>query len=534
MTPLATSRPDLELAFRRLCSDHPLRAPCPDQLSLDIVYEHSRDWLDDIGRQLNSGTFVPDWAPTFDIAKPAWQSRPMVRLSLRDQLVYHYLGLRLARLIAPKLTWSEKSIRFSYYIRTDGPQWFAERGNFRGWINFDKVSVQNLTDASSHVVSTDLAAYYENIDLGQLSKDLRADGAEPEVVSVLSACLNKWAGARARGIPQSYAPSHLFGEYYLNDLDGGLAAEGITHLRYLDDVRIFARSEPAARKALQRINQLIRSRGLNLQSAKTEILLAADGRNKFAHVHRTLNGVAADMARKIASLATDGYATAQDVATYTKEVDPSEPTPAVIESTWEQFANGKLGEFDKTVFHYLLSRLADLKSQLAAGYVVNVIRDRPEETDVCLRHLAALPVLDAAIPNELARILTAPETLYEHQRWQLLRWFNLKRILSEGVLAFARQHVGLRSVFPLLRSQAILYLGGHAAGRHDFDRIRHALHEETDESVKASLIAALAEGPKDVYASDLSRAQGESSFIDWAVQHAKNRAEDSRSEQRAE
>jgi len=196
----------------------------------------------------------------------------------------------------------------------------------------------------------------------------------------------------------------------------------------------------------------------------------------------------------------------------------------VIESTWNQFNLVQLGYFNKTIFHYLLSRLADLKRPLAHSYVVDVLRERPEETEVCLRHLGAFLPLAEKIVDGLAAILVDDDTLFEHQRWCLLRWFVENSVRHEAVRSFARKNVSVRAPYPLLRFDAIIYLGKMADGRHDLDRIRDALHEETEPTVKACLLTALALGPKDVYGTELSRAGGETQFADWAIEYAKQAA----------
>lgn len=354
----------------------------------------------------------------------------------------------------------------------------------------------------------------KNIEISRLALDLRADGAETEAVGVLSACLNKWAGPRQRGIPQSYSPSHLLGEYYLNDVDRALAAEGFTHIRYLDDVRIFCTTAVDARRALRRLNHLVRSRGLNLQSAKTRILCARAGQQTFRQVHGALNKVATDMARELRILEEHGYATAEDVAKFTREMDPSAPDPDVLEPTWLQFETGDLGPFDKTIFHYLLKRLTDLGSHAAVRYVIQLLRDRPEETDACLRYLSCLLPLSVDVLDGVANTLTSADTIFEYQRWQLLRWFVTNGVRHDGVRTFARGNISTRSPFQLLRPLAILYRGSTAEFRHDYDRLRDALNEEPDKDIKACLLAALAFGPRQVYGSDLGRAVGESRFID--------------------
>ena len=80
--------------------------------------------------------------------------------------------------------------------------------------------------------------------------------------------LNRWAQPRAKGIPQGFSASDILAKIYLNPIDRALRNGGFTHLRYVDDIRIFCKSRLEAKRGLLLLNDLMRKRGLNLQSAK--------------------------------------------------------------------------------------------------------------------------------------------------------------------------------------------------------------------------------------------------------------------------
>jgi hypothetical protein len=152
----------------------------------------------------------------------------------------------------------------------------------RGWRRFETETLRHLDEGDfTHVLFTDVTGYYENVSLEILASDLRQLGVPDNVVVALSGMLNRWAQSPARSIPQGHSASDILGKVYLNPVDESLRNRGSTHVRYVDDFRIFARSENDAKHQLLLLAQDLRQRGLSLQTAKTEIrrIDSIDSRN---------------------------------------------------------------------------------------------------------------------------------------------------------------------------------------------------------------------------------------------------------------
>jgi hypothetical protein len=79
------------------------------------------------------------------------------------------------------------------------------------------------------------------------------------------------------GIPQINDASSFMSILYLDELDKWLLSHKFIYLRYVDDIRIFANSEPEARKSLAELIVKMREMGLYVSSGKTKI-------QKSAHV----------------------------------------------------------------------------------------------------------------------------------------------------------------------------------------------------------------------------------------------------------
>jgi hypothetical protein len=344
----------VRLAYERVKADNRWRVFYRHPFELALVGVSPDSWLEEVEQLVDSARYVAEPAPPLEVAKPKWHVRPGLALSLRDQLAYHYASLKAAAVVAPLLEWSAYTVRFSYRVARGGREWFEKE--FQGWRNFDHVSLGKISDGAKYVIVADISGYYENIDIGRLVTELAAAQVDRTVRDQLSSLWNKWAGVRGRGIPQGCAPSHVFGEFYLDPVDRGLSAFGIEHIRYLDDMRVFANSDKEAKLQLHELSRLLRDRGLNLQTAKTEILSAARAKTHFSAVRKYITRVSRKIAEELAALGRFGEYGDPDELRRFLATDPDDPPPEVVERAWESFVAGELGVFDPTVFHYLLRR----------------------------------------------------------------------------------------------------------------------------------------------------------------------------------
>jgi Reverse transcriptase (RNA-dependent DNA polymerase) len=71
--------------------------------------------------------------------------------------------------------------------------------------------------------------------------------------------------------------SPLLANIYLARLDRVLEAEGVSFVRYADDVRLSSRTPSGARQALTRIAEVLQGLGLRLSERKTKLVTAYQG-----------------------------------------------------------------------------------------------------------------------------------------------------------------------------------------------------------------------------------------------------------------
>jgi hypothetical protein len=135
--------------------------------------------------------------------------------------------------------------------------------------------------SEGHAIETDITAFYEHIMI-------------TEFVEVLAAVLGERAGAfddelraldellqtgtfKGRGLVQNMDPSRFLADAYLRVIDDRVRAiADVNYLRFVDDIRVVARTRGAAIRGLQQLEVHLKANGLFLNSKKT-LMIDAKG-----------------------------------------------------------------------------------------------------------------------------------------------------------------------------------------------------------------------------------------------------------------
>jgi hypothetical protein len=507
-------------ALNRLKSDRRISGFYQIPFELEFSLADSKGWLGPIQAQLKDGTsYIPAMACPLNTPKPKWHIRPASLLSINDLLVYHYLALSCLPNVKQHLEWSEGTIRFSHrLLDEDKNQWFP--GAFSGWDMFRNRSIEILDSGYQFVLMTDIAGYYENIDIQRLIRELRALGIDNTTLENLSRCLNKWSEPRGRGIPQGFSPSDMFAELYLDTLDRHLRSEEFIHLRYMDDIRIFTNNETNARKALHTLTIHLRERGLNLQTAKTEIFPASQAKRRINKIPQIIENVSEGLAeelRQIEGIDDPYWPSVEEQIEELKKTNPDSPSIEVIHQAWLNFISGKLGEFDKTLFHFLMKRII---GSMGKDFVIDTILERPEETQECLNYLRRIrSLLNQGDINHIASILNHPACLYDYQRYQILKWFYDNEIQNDQVLSYCRRQIQSSSADLLCRSYSYAYIGFFAEA-HDYEILQAAYIKTSNWLERATIVCAMYRAPVSIRRHFYGRVKGEDVIVDRAISWA--------------
>lgn len=159
--------------------------------------------------------------------------------------------------------------------------WLDEFRNFTQLIR----KLTKTASSGTFVVTTDVANFYDSIEIPRLIERLRRDmpGDSQEEIELLEVFLGLWDrrttgySRSSKGIPQEIISdgSRFLSHYYLQDFDEvfGQYCEdlGLLYVRWADDMLIFGPNTKVLEEAIHRASRLLLPEGLNLNAHKTKI-----------------------------------------------------------------------------------------------------------------------------------------------------------------------------------------------------------------------------------------------------------------------
>lgn len=270
--------------------------------------------IDEIYHKVNTGHYHP-MRPIgiYSIPKHNLVPRFIPVLTATDNLLYHYLIKEIEdSLLASK----PKSVKTygAYRVLTTAKKKDNDRRKY-DFIDIDDISlgkytvsyswypswgefnetVKNYFDRNKKktvFVKTDIANFYDNIDLRLLENKVRSclDDSKLSVVNILFKLLqgvNSFSykyNYQGKGLPQDETSdcSRLLANYFLYDFDSEFNAIckklDCTFIRYCDDMIIMCNDKISAEKVIHACAEVLNKSALSLNSSKTKIF---DSRTKF-------------------------------------------------------------------------------------------------------------------------------------------------------------------------------------------------------------------------------------------------------------
>ncbi|MFF5249138.1 RNA-directed DNA polymerase [Streptosporangium sp. NPDC000095] len=223
-----------------------------------------------------SNDYAPAHVEIVDLPKDEISVRPLARLRPEHRLVYDAAVFAAANSIESAIPRGVYSYR-----------WWKKQQRLVGpgkmWITMQRVAKSlHQKKPSLLLARTDVAAFYEHIEVDQLIEDLSGLNVPAWSIEVLETFLRAFNGlSHAWGLPQGPDSSGILANLYLIPLDMELARRGYRHFRYSDDMYIFANDWIALREIIVEANKLLRYRHLNLAGNKTKIIKSRDVPNEF-------------------------------------------------------------------------------------------------------------------------------------------------------------------------------------------------------------------------------------------------------------
>jgi hypothetical protein len=252
------------------------------------------DFLLDLHNDLTNGTYEPSHACKVYLPKKSGVLRPYSLLTVRDQIVYQAFANMIAESLVKKTGGDYNKKIFGHLYAGKASVWFYKRWS-KGYSNFNKNAVKAYDSGQEYGASFDLTACYDSIDHGVLSHYLKQLGFEEEFCNALCKNLSCWTVTKydepiyqGHGIPQGPLSSGLISEVVLHSFDNEGRKRDVTYLRYVDDIRLFSKSDTSIRSQLVHLDRVSKKIGLFPQSSKIKIHKITDIEAELKSVSRPI------------------------------------------------------------------------------------------------------------------------------------------------------------------------------------------------------------------------------------------------------
>jgi hypothetical protein len=133
---------------------------------------------------------------------------------------------------------------FSYrYLPNDEFGLFADDCRYGDWLQSQQVKLMFSGGKFSHIVEADISEFYQRIYHHRLENTLLVATTNKPIARFIKQFISDVRARQSFGIPVGGNASRLLAEVLLNDTDRALIAEGYEFTRYVDDFRMYIRSD---------------------------------------------------------------------------------------------------------------------------------------------------------------------------------------------------------------------------------------------------------------------------------------------------
>lgn len=251
-----------------------------------------RDLLAGLQDRLSRGVFRPAHACKVYLPKATGGLRPHTLLTVEDQVIYQAFANVIADQFLPRVRDRYLSEVFSYLYAGPASPFFYRRWQ-DGFAAFNRAQRRAYREGLRYTARFDLTACFDSLDHHVLEHFLLELGCDQDFCRRFRVLLSYWTSTglspqriyQGHGIPQGPLSSGLIAEVVLHHFDRN-RGDGVRYMRYVDDIRLYARSELDVRRAVYELDLLSKEVGLFPQTAKIEIHKVANIEDELKSVSR--------------------------------------------------------------------------------------------------------------------------------------------------------------------------------------------------------------------------------------------------------
>lgn len=234
--------------------------------------------LNDLSYRLMNNLYLPTHSTKLFFPKKSGILRPYTLISVEDQIVYQAIINIIAERLFPRVRNSYYKSNFGHLYAGRFSRYFYQNWK-KGYRKFSEALRSKYNEGYVYAASFDLTACYDSIDHAVLKHFLKDLKVENEFCDYLCKLLQYWTASsphepiyQGHGIPQGPQPSGLLSECILRYFDKkNMTSYKVNYLRYVDDIRLLAKTENELRKNLISLDMQSKNIGLFPQSSKIDI-----------------------------------------------------------------------------------------------------------------------------------------------------------------------------------------------------------------------------------------------------------------------
>lgn len=471
---------DLELAWKRVKRDQ-YNDLLPDMLELKDVDYDIKDTLDNLRNQLDKG-YQPSDAMHIDVPKKAYTLRPGCSMIPEDRIMYQ----AVVDFISRKVEQPPPDACFSYRLNSNPKSSRMFQFWRTSWLDMRSKMRETYANGYCCLLKTDIAAYFEQIDLDIFKRDiLNGKVREGQVIYLLDKLLRKWAVSAAKhiGIPQGCDASSYIGNLYLRDVDKIMVKiRGFKYFRYSDEICILTKDEPEARRAINALTHELRKLHLNLQDAKTDIV--SDPKR---------------IAEEIGTEEDDKTRTFDyEFARKRKTGKTEESEEEIIKQYKKVTRNGraKTKDIDVSKFKWCVNKLNNIKSDRAVGFILKRLAGLPFLADLFFQYLGQFAKMKC-VKDAIIAFLSSEDNIYEWQEMWLLLTLSKAKKLEDKHLQILRSIITNKEKHWASRAAALFTLG-KLGDDTDIKWVRDLYRDEDNDYLKRAILVSVHSLPKSV------------------------------------
>ncbi|MHB8277514.1 MAG: RNA-directed DNA polymerase [Candidatus Humimicrobiaceae bacterium] len=268
---------NLEESLKEIISDERQGKDfCLDPLRFqDLTLKHVKKVIiEDIKKILCEGKYVAEGLINIDIPKSNYILRPASRPLIKDWIIYNAIVNFIISKIYKKIP--KNSYSFNRFKNKFGKK-KSQKKKTDYWLDFENDSIE-LTKNNEYLLVTDITSYFEHISLSVLKERLKLLSNDKDyngaVNFLVDNILKKWTENNKIpyfGLPQGPTTSTTLADVYLYSVDKEMNENNIKFLRYMDDIRLYAKNISDLKRYIKILVISLRKLKLNLNAKKTII-----------------------------------------------------------------------------------------------------------------------------------------------------------------------------------------------------------------------------------------------------------------------